>query len=123
MPATCAVLLLSPILPGNEGVWNPVWSPDGQAIAFRCLFISLDNVWDYQKEGYDFQYNRSIWGDICMIDSEGRNFRRLTSTGLVSNTAWSPNGIFLAWLYRRSPVDDLWIIKTNGKEGYPFPIH
>ncbi len=67
IPTTCIIFLLSPILPGNEGVWNPVWSPDGQAIAFRCLFISPENAWDYQWEEYDFQYGQSL---IVGIDNK-----------------------------------------------------
>ena len=75
-------------------VWEPNWSPAGDLIAFRCVFISPE------KLDYDSFYLYD-WSDICLTDQNGKKLRVLTSGGNVSNFSWSPDGRKLAWAHER----------------------
>ena len=72
-------------LPAGLQISHPVWSPDGRRIAFTCagagaLPGDLPN------------------GDLCVIDADGSNFRRLTETpSSESDPAWSPDGSRIAF--------------------------
>lgn len=72
--------------------WEPNWSPAGNLIAFRCVFISSANL------GFD-SVDLHHWSDICVTDQNGKQFRKLTSGGYVSSFSWSPDGELLAWAH------------------------
>ena len=43
-----------PLLPdGSQGNWNPVWSPDGQKVAFISLRSGKPNIWMVNRDGSD----------------------------------------------------------------------
>jgi Tol biopolymer transport system component len=68
--------ILETSLPGNPAVGWPVWSPDGQTILFAT----------YQSSYY------SLW----VMNSDGSDLRRLTSTPLMSRPVWFPGGRYIA---------------------------
>ena len=88
----------SPVPPTMQGVWGPQWSPVGDLIAFQCVFIPS---FQYQQsksigiDDMDILFFHS--SDVCIVDQNGNNFRRLTSSGDTINLAWSPDGKMLAW--------------------------
>jgi TolB protein len=59
---------------------NPVWSPNGQKIAFQ----SLAGGWD-----------------IYVMNADGSMLQRLTSNGASESPSWSPNGRFIAYSSNR----------------------
>lgn len=62
-----------------RSIRHPVWSPDGQRIAFTCVVE---------------QFNE----DLCVVDSDGSRFERLTSDlAPESDPAWSPDGARIAF--------------------------
>jgi hypothetical protein len=64
----------------------PVWSPDGTTIAYACTGgrVHASGVGDFE---------------VCLINSDGTNWRRITDTpGICAPTGWSPDGATLAYL-------------------------
>ncbi len=90
-------------------VWEPNWSPAGDLIAFRCIFISPE------KLGFD-SYDFYTWSDICVTDQNGKHFRILTSESNVSNFSWSPDGKMLAWAHESDLVWESISIWDNQKQ-------
>jgi TolB protein len=89
---------------------GPAWSPDGSKVAFT-------------RRQHDH------W-EVYVVDTDGRNLRRLTDTprrsnGEVGNSAaaaWSPDGLHLAFLTDRSGKWEIWIMRAGGSGQKPmFP--
>jgi hypothetical protein len=67
------------VVPGVLGIRHPVWSPDGQQLAFVCL-VDDDNT------------------DLCTINKNGGGFTRLTRDPFSkADPAWSPDGKLIAF--------------------------
>ena len=90
-------------IPAALGIAHPVWSPDGQQLAFVC----------FVKDGNP---------DLCIINKNGSGFARLTND-LVNKAdpAWSPDGKLIA--FTRGPAialialaDRRVTLLTNGRE-------
>ena len=84
------------------GSCRPDWSPDGTTIAF--VTDRSDNI-----------------GDVWLMDGDGKNHRRLTTTSELSDyyPAWSPDGEWI--VYAASPDGkegnwDLCIISADGSK-------
>jgi TolB protein len=81
---------------------NPVWSPDGDQVAF-------------------VRRQHDHW-EIYVVDVDGGNLRRLTNTpewpdGTVANSvapAWSPDGSYIAFLTDRTGEWEIWFMKADG---------
>ncbi len=71
--------------------WEPVWSPDGQYIAFTS-----------DRDGND---------NIYVIDADGHDLRNLTqNTAYDSSPVWSPDGQHIAFISKRDGDYDIWLI-------------
>ena len=76
--------------------WYPVWSPDGQRIAFMS-----------ERDG-----NR----DIYVIAADGSNPTNLTQDASFDGyPAWSPDGQRIAFLSQRDGNRDIYVIAADGK--------
>jgi Tol biopolymer transport system component len=65
--------------------YSPAWSPDGTRLAFTrsTLKTNTDSNWRI---------------DVYVVDLDGRNLRRLTSSGAAYGPTWSPDGRRIAYL-------------------------
>lgn len=83
---------------------HPSWSPDGKSIVFTA----------FSKTGIDDS-------DIWIVDSDGKNPRRLTLQNEIQiNPAWSSDGksiIYSSTVYSQSYeiLHDLWLIRPDGQ--------
>ncbi|MBA3944179.1 MAG: serine/threonine-protein kinase [Herpetosiphonaceae bacterium] len=83
---------------------NPVWSPDGQHIAFAA-----------EASG-----NRDIW----LMDAAGSHAERLTSGHIKQQyPTWSPRGDALIFTYNKSDTADaLYRIDASGQQGVDLGV-
>jgi TolB protein len=97
-------------LPGTiQGDWGPLWSPDGQKIAFT-------------RSPSDDGVGASNPSHIMIVDVDGSNLRQLTEgEGTNFVRAWMPDGHHL--LYTGGPDDGaaLHIIDVQTGEVRPLP--
>jgi Tol biopolymer transport system component len=87
--------------PSNDS--KPSWSPDGSKITFESIRDDMAS----QK-----------YMDIYMMNSDGSQLTRLTSTdGWYTDPEWSPDGNYIAMSYRGQDGDnvDLYIMEVNSK--------
>ena len=90
-------------LTDNNRDTTPVWSPDGRHVAFV-------------RRQHDHR-------EIYVVDNDGRNLRRLTSTpakpdGVQGNSlspAWSPDGSHIAFLSDRTGEWQIWVMEADGR--------
>ena len=73
---------------------GPTWSPDGKQIAFRST-----------RAG----------GGIYVMNSNGRNVRRLTFFEEDQHPAWSPDGKKIAFISLRDPIPKVYVMDADGR--------
>lgn len=87
-------------------VSNPVWSPDGEQLAFNT--VARDGLWYHEMS------------DIHVLDVADRSLRKLEMEVWVSDRfsgyemAWSPDGASLYFRYEREGDANLWRISPDG---------
>jgi TolB protein len=83
---------------------GPAWSPDGTRFAYMC------------RKGDPATPTGTIpTFEICVINADGTNERRLTTNNLLDGTPqWSPDGLRI--LFSRGPnaISELWLIDADG---------
>ena len=77
---------------------DPVWSPDGQKIAFVRLNAGLDR------------------SPIYVVKADGSGLRNLTPkpVGAYASPAWSPDGRKLAFVNDRDGNSEVYVMNANG---------
>ncbi len=91
---------LTPLVEGGDGQYAPVWSPDGQWIAYV---------------GRHGEAN-----DLYVVPATGGQPVQLTSTGLVASPTWSPDGRFIAFLQLERDRFAVYTIELSiGPDGMP----
>jgi len=107
-------------LAGSYGIdVNPAWSPDGSAFVFaseragrlhlfkagaggggveRLTFVGSQNdnpAWSPKGDKIVFQSLSGGW-DLFIMNTDGSQIQRITSTGNCESPTWAPNGRFIA---------------------------
>ena len=88
---------IQPLGSSTSAAHSPSWSPTADRIAFSCGFGEA--------------------ADICVVDDDGDNLRRLTGGAAPDlNPAWSPDGERL--LFARDPdnAGGIWLINEDGSD-------
>lgn len=89
----------------GAGAHAPVWSPDGDRIAFVALRVDL-------SKGFDFRYY------LYTVRPDGSDLTRVGET--FSVPAWSPDGTRLAFVNRR--VGRLYVVDVEGGHADAIPL-
>ncbi len=86
----------NPIYLTQEGGGQPVWSPDGERIAFFS----------------DRHYNAEIY----VVHADGSQEQRLTNSDGVYNFSpdWSPDGTRIAFVSTRDGNDEIYVMNADG---------
>ncbi|WP_165957991.1 PD40 domain-containing protein [Segetibacter sp. 3557_3] len=91
------------------GEFNPVFSPDGQQIAFSSNQAAIQR---FKNKG-ELDYVWPDWTDIYVVDKNGKNLRQLTDTkAIYGSPCWDQTGTNL---YYYKDLSD--VIKGVGKTG------
>ncbi|MEN6343130.1 MAG: PKD domain-containing protein [Methanospirillum sp.] len=87
-------------LTANDAVdYMPAWSPDGSRIAFVSNHA-------YEQAGYDYSSPCDIW----VMNADGSSPTRLTTDGVGSRLAWSPDGARIAY----EGSGGIWTMNADG---------
>lgn len=92
---------------GSEAEWSPIWSPDGNKIAFECAYPRPSDFSDAINNPTFFRDVR----EICVFDLTTGKYKRLTNNHRVSPPTWSPTGDKLAWISSHSII--IWDTQTS----------
>jgi TolB protein len=126
------------LLAGYAGInSSPSWSPDGRTVAmtlskdgnpeiylltvatgaFRRLTthaaIDTEPTWSPTGRELAFVSDRSGPAQVFVMDAEGTNVRRVTSSGFSTQPRWSPKGDTIAFTSRHGN-HDVWAVSPDG---------
>jgi TolB protein len=88
----------------DEEERGPAWSPDGTQFAYMC------------RKGDPVNPGGTVPSfEICVINADGTNERRLTTNNLLDGTPqWSPDGLRIMFSRGPNAISELWLIDADG---------
>lgn len=100
--------LLSPIITGYLHHYGPVWSSNGESLAF--IISDPDTSYASQK----------LTGDVALVDIVTGEVKTLTHTqnSIISQPFWSPDGtkLIFAVLEKETNLLVPWVIEASGRD-------
>lgn len=127
--------------PGPKSEWVPVWSPDGQKIAFASDRDGDSEVYVMDKDGtnlvqltenkgydgtprwspdgtklsFDTDWDGVDW-DIYIMDADGSSPKPVTNNSTSDFSAsWSPDGKWLVYLSNADGDNEIFIVDIDGQ--------
>ena len=98
----------------------PVWSPDGQAIAFVCyrpfleITVDLSQLFEPIEDDY---IDKTQYAEICSTAPDGSNRRQLTHNRAADyDPVWSPDGAQIAFVSERDGNPALYVMNSDGSQ-------
>jgi len=112
--------LISPPTPAKKQAAYPVWSPNGQYIAYVCYvdgpietLFRRDMEWENDAGLTPKSWYTEEAADICRVDAQGNNFQRLTNqVGAEHDPTWSPDSSQIAYFSESG----LYVMKADGSD-------
>ena len=120
---------------------SPIYSPDGQRIAFVSTRAGLPQVYvmaadgtdqqlfapfdygvtgasyapDWSPDGQSVAFHRDVGGtyQVFVLDVRTRAVRQLTSVGRNEDPTWAPDSRHMAFVSDRSGIRQLWIVDVE----------
>jgi TolB protein len=83
---------------------DPAWSPDGKQILFRS--------------GHPGGEGAAAYYDIFVVDTDGKNLRKVTTTNsetYIRSSPWSPDGRQITFASWRTGNYEIYTISVNGR--------
>jgi TolB protein len=117
---------------GSTSVFSPVWSPNGQHIAFqqgvsgifitdvnengpRRLATGISPVWSPDGQHIVFTSDRDGNQEIYKMDGNGSNQQRLTTNdGDDNSPVWSPDGQHIVLISDRDGNNKIYVMNADG---------
>lgn len=132
-------------LTNNAGVEdeNPAWSPDGQFLAYVSTIDGSFDIWVMASSGEGEPVNLTpdssqsdtspAWSpdgnriafvsnrvngidDIYVMNADGTEVQRITTTGRSDSPAWSPDSRYLVFSSSRTGNDEIFILDVTDPE-------
>ena len=130
----------SDITPDLSSAQRPVWSADGQQLAFEVTISNTTNIFVSDAQGqnrkqvtnadtYDGQASFNPSGDrlafaaqqggqwdVYAVNLDGTNLTRLTTDAAQDwQPAWSPDGNHIAFASNRDGISQIYVMGSNGE--------
>ena len=86
-------------------------NPDGTCLQRRAPAGAFDQDPAWSPDGTKLAFGRGA--DITVMDADGANVRRLTTSGADKAPAWSPDGRRIAFSRQSSP-GEIWVMDADG---------
>ncbi|WP_165078035.1 PD40 domain-containing protein [Methanogenium sp. MK-MG] len=110
-----------PWLHGPSG-YGAVWSPQGDRIAYTSCWYENEDIRDMTTDGQGNELGNVNFSkirreaDIWVMNADGGEKQRLTTSGNARQPAWRPHSDEIAFLFFRSEGNEVRIMRDDGSE-------